>query len=89
MPAANYNKEQIGATGKKIYQDHIKRLVEPHENGKFIVIDIESGDFEIDEKHFNASKRLRERRPESVRYAGRIGYSSAYRVGRAGQPADG
>ena len=88
MSSTNYTKEQIGALGKKIYQEQIKELVEPQENGKFVVIDIESGDYEIDAKHLIASQRLREKRPNSVRYAGRIGYPSAYRIGWGVRPTD-
>jgi hypothetical protein len=33
--------------------------VEPHQNGKFIVIDVESGDYEIEEGELDAHGRLR------------------------------
>ena len=73
-----YTKKEVCDRGEKIYQEQIKPLVEPQEKGKFVVIDILSGDYEIDPEHLAASKRLRERRPDSVRYAGRVGYPSAY-----------
>ena len=64
-----------------IYQKKIKHLVEPQENGKFIVIDVESGDYEIDEQDVVASSRLRERRPNAVTYGVLIGYRVAYSLG--------
>ena len=76
-----YSKGEVSHRGKKIYAEQIKALLEPQENGKFIVIDIESGDYEIDEEMLVASLRLRERRPDSVRYGGRVGYDSAYHIG--------
>ena len=88
MPARDYTKEQIGALGKKIYQEQIKPLVEPQENGKFISIDVESGDYEIADSLLTASHRLRDRRPDSVRFGGRVGYRSAYRIGWRGRPTD-
>ena len=42
--------------------------MEPQENGKFIVIDVESGDYEINKEDVVASSRLRERRPNAVTY---------------------
>ena len=78
---AKYGKGEVSHRGKKIYAEQIKALLEPQENGKFIVIDIESGDYEIDEEMLVASFRLRERRPDSVRYGGRVGYDSAYHIG--------
>ena len=79
MPREDYTKKEICDRGEEIYQEQIQSLVEPQEKGKFVVIDIESGDYEIDREHVTASKRLRERRPDSVRYAGRVGFPTAYR----------
>ena len=79
--APKYSKVEVCERGKKIYAEKIKALVEPLENGKFIVIDIESGCYEIDQEMLVASFRLRERRPDSVRYGGRVGCDSAYHIG--------
>ena len=73
-----YKTGEVIDLGKEIYKDKIKHLVEPAENGKFIVIDVESGDYEIDEQHIPASDRLRERRPDAVAYAVRVGFDTAY-----------
>ena len=79
MPSEDYTNAEIVARGKEIYREQIQSLVEPQEKGKFVVIDIESGDYEIDRDHLAATRRLRERRPDSVRYTGRIGFPTAYR----------
>ncbi len=70
--------------GEQIYEEQIKHLVEPRENGKFIVINIESGDYEIDEEDIDASQRLKARRPDSVRFGARVGCKAAYRMGWRG-----
>ena len=79
MSIENYTKKEICARGEEIYQEQIKPLVEPQERGKFVVIDIESGDYEIDRDPLAATRRLQERRPGSVQYTGRIGFPTAYR----------
>jgi len=79
MSREDYTKKEICDRGEEIYQEQIKPLVEPQEKGKFVVIDTESGDYEIDREHLAATRRLRERRPDSVRYTGRIGFPTAYR----------
>ena len=81
MAREKYTTDEVCDRGERIYEEQIKHLVEPQENGKFIVIDIESGDYEIDEEHTAASRRMRERRPQSVRYAGRIGEDATYHIG--------
>ncbi len=81
MSVQNYRPGEISSLGKSIYQEKIKHLVEPQENGKFIVIDVESGEYEIDEQDVVASSRLRERRPNAVTYGVIIGYRVAYSLG--------
>ena len=81
MATEKYTTDEVCDRGEQIYAERIKRLVEPQENGKFIVIDIESGDYEIDEEHTDASRRMRERRPHSIRYAGKIGEEATYHIG--------
>jgi predicted Mrr-cat superfamily restriction endonuclease len=84
MHAATFSKysiDEVCDRGEKIYSERIKALLEPLENGKFIVIDIESGDYEVDDEMLAASLRLRERRPDSVGFGGRVGYDAAYHIG--------
>ena len=87
FPAPKYSKDEISDRAKKIYKEKIKAKVEPERNGKFIVIDIESGDYEVDGKMLTASRRLRERHPNCVGFGGRVGYDAAYHIGgRPGRP---
>ena len=89
MRDEGYTKEQVATMGNKIYRERIKHLVEPQENGKFIAIDILSGDYEIDEEDLDASDRLKARRPTSVRFLAKVGCKAAYRIGWGGsQPYD-
>ena len=78
MPPRKYSRDEVCDRGAAIYAAQIKARVEPQENGKFIVIDIESGDYEIAEDMLAASHRLRERRPDSVRFGGMVGSPAAY-----------
>ena len=73
--------EEVARRGETIYQEQIKPFVDPLHLGKFLVIDVETGDYEIGERMIVASKRLRERRPESITYGVRVGFLTAYRMG--------
>ena len=66
MDAGKYSIEEVCGRGERIYEERIKALVEPQENGQFIVIDIESGDYEIDADSLAAEDRLQARRPDAV-----------------------
>ena len=76
-----YTAEEIAARAKALYEQEIRAKVEADNKGKYLVIDIETGDYEIDEDHFVASKRAANRHPDSARFAMRIGYQTLGRIG--------
>ncbi|MGH3090674.1 MAG: hypothetical protein ACRDSJ_25625 [Rubrobacteraceae bacterium] len=73
--------EEIGRRGREIYDLRIRREVEPAHSGKFIVIDITTGEYEIGENGREASSRMRERNPDAVMHGTRVGARAAYRIG--------
>ncbi|MDE2844636.1 MAG: hypothetical protein OXN21_14835 [Chloroflexota bacterium] len=86
MHTEKYSTDEIRERAGKIYQQDIRHLVEPKHNGKFVVIDIESGDYEINEDDITAEERLEERRPGCPGHLFRIGYESAFAIGWGGNP---
>lgn len=75
--------DEIVQRGDMLYQQSIRSAVEADERniGKVLVLDIESGDYEIDDVGLDAARRLRSRRPEAVLYGLRIGYDAMYALG--------
>ena len=66
-----------------IYDAEIKHLVEPEHNGKYLVMHMETHEYEIDANHAAAALRMRERFPipkgEMPPFFGfRIGYPTTY-----------
>ena len=84
MASQTYRRGEVSALGEAIYREKIRSRVEPHERGKFVVIDIETGDYELDANDATATKRLQKRRPEAVIYGLRVGYRAAYSFGGRG-----
>ena len=80
MPYSDYTPEAIVARGDAIYQQR-RSEVEPHHNRKFWVVDIGTGDYEIDDKDFVAASRLRGKHPDAVIYCTRIGCRTANPLG--------
>ena len=76
----------IAIAGKQIYQDQIRPLMTEADIGKFVIVDVNSGEYEIDESAVKASKRLRQRMPDSLRFGMRVGYSAAYFFGWHEEP---
>ena len=71
----------VEVRGEAIYEQSIRGRVEGTAQGKIVVIDVESGDFEIDSDDASATARLLERCPDAVTFAVRVGQPAAYRVG--------
>ena len=67
--------------GIEIYQSHIAPGIDLRDNGKFVVVDIATGDFEIAATDAVATARLLKRRPAAFTYATRAGRTTAYRIG--------
>ena len=81
MPGNDYQLAEIGERGEKIYREQIKSQLSPSEKGKFVIIDIESGDYEIAADIITAADRLQERRPDAVKYGVKVGYKAALHLG--------
>ena len=75
----DYTSDEVAARGDAIYRDQILPEIEPPPKGTFVVIDIESGDYEIDERDLTATLKLLKRRPAAMTYAVRVGYRAPYR----------
>jgi hypothetical protein len=82
MGHSRFSLEEIGRRGQELYERAIRPLVETKENvGKQIVIDIETGDYEIDEDGLAASRRLLAKHPGAALFGARIGYNAVYTLG--------
>jgi hypothetical protein len=78
MPHTQHTKEEIAQLGEERYRREIHDTVMPNHKGKFLILDVLSGDYEIDQDDSTAEEILRARRPEGEFYGLRIGYTSAY-----------
>ncbi len=76
-----FDTEHIQAMGETIYKEKIRHKLHPKEKGKVVVIDIHSGDYEIDPRDIEALLRLKERRPNALVWARRVGYRAVHSIG--------
>jgi hypothetical protein len=67
--------------GKELYEREIRAKVEEGNKGKTLVIDVDAGDYEIDEDAEAATRRLLARRPGAPLYRMRIGYPALGKIG--------
>jgi hypothetical protein len=81
MQYANYTPEEVELRGEDIYERQIRGQVEAGNKGSFVVIDVQTGEFEVDDDDLKATKRLLTKRPDAVLYGLRVGYPTAYTWG--------
>jgi hypothetical protein len=60
-----YPKAEFARRGNAIYERDIRPKVEPENEGKIVVIDIESGKCEMDKDEVAAAKRLEADHPDA------------------------
>ena len=65
-----FNGGNAPAIGRAIYNEKILPTLGPEHKGKVVVIDVKSGDYEIDRSDLAADLRLRKRRPNALHLGG-------------------
>lgn len=76
-----YSKEELARRGQELYESGIRQQVEAGNEGKIVAIDIETGNFEVDETVIAAADRLFERNPNAQPWGMRIGHRAVYHFG--------
>jgi hypothetical protein len=76
-----YSKEEMARRGQELYESGIQQQVETGNENKIVAIDIETGEFEVDETVVPATNRLFERIPDAQPWIIRIGHRAVYHFG--------
>jgi hypothetical protein len=70
----------VATAGEARYRA-LRAEIEVAHKGKYLIINVDTGEYEIDSNYVRASDRARARWPGGRRYAARIGYDEICRVG--------
>src|SRR5579872_4873084 len=76
-----YLKEEFARRGNEIYERDIRPQVEADNKGKYVAIDIETGQWEMDASEIAAGDCLRTRVPDAQIWMVRVGYGYIRRFG--------
>ena len=82
MPHPRFSSDEIAERGQALFDREIRSTLSPSEQGKFLVLDIETGDYELDKDELAAIKRARVKHPQGAFYMLRVGHRTAFRLGR-------
>ncbi len=86
MPDVSQTEEEVARRGEALYERQIRPQISAADQGKFLVVDIDTGEYELDTSELVAFKRAKAKNREGVLYMLRVGFSSAYQLGLASGP---
>ena len=81
MNDSDYSKEEIARLGREIYERDIRSKVEHEHDGRFLVVDITTGLYEIADDELAAFDRAEEKNPDGTFFLLRVGRRAAHRLG--------
>lgn len=82
MQAILLSSEEVAKRANQLYESTIRQKVETEENiGKMVIINIETGDYEVDENGIQVAHNLYAKHPYARLFGIRIGYNVAASFG--------
>ncbi len=73
MPHPRFTNEDIAQRGEEIYAAHLRRILEKDHFGQVVIINVESGDYEIGHDSLAANHRALAKYPGAASYGLRGG----------------
>lgn len=77
--------EEIVPRGEEIYERDVRPKLGPEHEGKFVVVDVTTGEYATSDDDLEASDLALEKNPEAILYGLRVGPGAAslpaYRIG--------
>jgi hypothetical protein len=83
MPAIEPHRApgELARIASEVFERIVRPTLRPEDDGKFVAIDINTGEHEIDEDDYAAVMRLRSRKPAADVWLMRAGDQTTYRMG--------
>ncbi len=82
MPATEPRRspDEVARLGAEVYDRQVRPSLRPQDDGKFVAIDVDSGEYEIDENDYSAVMGLRARMPAAQIWLMRAGRRATYKM---------
>ena len=80
VPTTRRTLDELAALGAEVFDRQVRSALRPEDDGKFVAIDVETGDYEVDSDDYAAVTRLRLRKPAADVWLMRVGYPTAYKM---------
>lgn len=88
MSRSRVPEAEIVPRGEDIYERDVRPKLGPEHEGKFVVLDVTTGEYAMAENDLEASELVLEKNPEAILYGLRVGPGAAslpaHRIGASG-----
>jgi len=74
--------DEVSRLGREIFDRRVRQSLRPEDDGKFIAIDVLSGEYEVNEDDYAAVTRLRARNQAAEIWLGCVRQPATYRMRR-------
>lgn len=82
MASSKHERSEFGTRAHAIYDAELRHQLAPHEHGRYLALEVETGDYAIADSFGGANAKLRERHPLPIKFfVFRIGYPAAVKAG--------
>jgi hypothetical protein len=72
--------KRLARKGERLYDTKLKSVLEPAHKGKFVAIEVDSGDYFLGESLIDALGKAESKHPEKQFYFARVGFRAAISV---------
>jgi len=76
-----YSKEEFARRGDALVKSKVRPKLKPGDEDKFVAIDIETGEYELDKNELKATARLRKRLADPQIWLAQVTLGYLYRFG--------
>src|SRR5688500_6368102 len=86
MPATEPRRslDELGRLADEVFERQVRPTLRASDVDKFLALDVDTGEHEIDVDDYTAVERLRARKPSAEIWLMRVGHPAAYRTGLRG-----
>jgi hypothetical protein len=81
MAGINRTLQELSRLGTEVYERKVRSRILPQHHGKYVAVDVDTGEFEIDANDLNAIQRLKARMPNAEIWLMQAGYPTTCRIG--------
>jgi len=80
MPNLTLDRQAFARRAEEYYARVLRARLEPDHKGECLVLDVDTGDYEVDADEMAAIHRARAKHPDTLFYILRVGYRTSDRI---------